>query len=68
MGTEREEGRNGNVRGEREVGEDEGKWREGEDQCQSTSYAPVSDYIGRAYYLFICIRTCWNGHIRQEQP
>ena len=42
MGTEREEGRNGNVSWE----------REGEDQCQSTSYAPVSDYIGRAYYLY----------------
>ena len=32
--------------------EDEGKWRKGEDQCQSTSYAPASDYIGRAYYLY----------------
>ena len=59
-------------------GEKEGRGeREGEESGEGERIAGLmSNYFllacerlqGKTYYLFVCIRTCWNGHIRHEQP
>jgi len=63
-------------KGGRGVGEGKGTRGEGR-EGQGTGFAgPMSNYFlracerlhGKTYYLFVCIRTCWNGHIRHEQP
>jgi len=56
-GKERSWGGERDERGElRKGGKERG--RDLLDQCQTTSYAPVSDCMGRpkTYYLFVCIR------------
>jgi len=67
------------MEGEREEGEGKetreggkGKGTEGEGKGFS---GPMSNYFlracerlhGKTYYLFVCIRSCWNCHIRHEQ-